>query len=239
MKCPECGRELESGANFCPDCGTRVLFEKQPQQNPSHYSATNVLSFGTTALLVSLFLERTIAVVALIFGVLAVLSGIKLLKTPLFKKALLGMTFGILGIIFGLVFSIQLLIQFRTLKNLNPKMEEGFSLTIPERKPDAMLFYFERFDEVDYWANEYHYFLSEEEFEALDGQDLDWLPYEESELVKHFANLLGIKLGTSICLDKSEGVTDPDQLEDAEEYRYTAVIFDQDNSKLIIMEIWK
>ena len=124
MYCRNCGREIPTEANFCPDCGSSIA---EVRTQSGNYSATATIATGAFAIVASMFLERTIALIGIPFGIFAIISGIKLLKTPLLKKALLGMTFGLLAVIFGVIFIIQWGVQIKTLNELSAKVEKIFA----------------------------------------------------------------------------------------------------------------
>ena len=236
MYCRNCGREIPTEANFCPDCGSSIA---EVRTQSGNYSATATIATGAFAIVASMFLERTIALIGIPFGIFAIISGIKLLKTPLLKKALLGMTFGLLAVIFGVIFIIQWGVQIKALNELSAKVEKNFSLVLPEREPDYALLYFDRYDDASFWANEYHFDLNDSEYEALLDQNLGWHLYENNSVAKHFSHFLGIEKGDYTCIDNNQEGLLVSDFEKREEFNYWALILDHENRILIIYEIWK
>lgn len=244
MKCINCDKLLPDGAKFCPECGSPVnetfTEKKNIKEKPSYiqYSNNNTvattLTFGTLALCISFFLGGYIGLTGILFGIFAIINGIKFIKTPYLKKAMLGMTFGLLGICLGLISLIQMGIANNKLNSVNEKYELVFRHLSPNKEPESYLFYFQRFDETPFWSNEYHYNLESQEVEALYNR-LDWTQYRENTDFSYIAHEIGIDLSEgSFCIHNMDGLLDLEN-----RFDYYIIYVDPENNEMIIVEVWK
>ena len=200
------------------------------------------LTFGTISLVLGFLLSGGFSIIAIMFGVIAIFNGIKIIKTPAKNKAVLGATFGLLGFIFGVISLAQMGIIMHTFNNINEKYEEQFALVLPKKEPDAFVFYFAQDKDHSFKVNQFHYKLKEDEFYAvLESQDWNE-PYETSSLVPSFIvreyELDTIDSNFVFISNIEEGFFVPD-LEEQEDYEFSIIIIDGENQTLTIYEVWK
>ena len=88
MNCPNCGKEINDTATFCPFCGQKIEAERNKQANPSlkgsseGFKLTPAIIFAGVSLLL-LFLIPGLGVVTSIVGILCGIIG---MKKPTKKK---------------------------------------------------------------------------------------------------------------------------------------------------------
>ena len=260
MKCNNCNQEINRKANFCPNCGGALTIELEAIEtvgideksekvlvNPT-YTKTSI-GFGIAGLVIALFFMGSILVfVAGVFGVFAIINGIKSFKIQQSRKANWGTIFGSVAVfltIIFLVFNITYIIKANKAALVYSK---ELNVNIPYEIPKEYYQHSNTFAKYTFKANYYYISLDDEEASAFIDEieeDARWraLPFTVTEKVR-LQNLTNRKAdffdfsinGYFICYNRRNG-TYSIPVKD-ENYNCVLMIYDSQNKIIIIYEMW-
>jgi hypothetical protein len=249
MKCRNCEREIQDDVRFCPHCGKQnessiaevdiiKAHTWHPVEKNKTNMVTNALVCGSISVAVSFFLGSFFPIIGIVLGFIAVYYGLKTIKSPSVKKAVLGTTLGFLGIVFGGIYLATVGIQTRTINNLNEKYQEKFNLVLPDKSPDSYVINNNLVPRYSFHVNEFHYTLSEQEMEKFLFSEVPWenLPLNHQLSSKFIELEFNAHSGFYFCYDNElESYILPNL---NKEYDIVIIVLDTNKGKLSIYEIW-
>jgi len=258
MKCNNCNQEISGKANFCPKCGSALILEPEIIEavsvdeksqkalvNPAF--ANTCIGFGITGLAIAMIISGSpLIFIAGVFGVLAIINGVKSFKVQQSRKATWGTIFGTVAVFLAvvfLVFNITYIIK----ANKAPRVySKELNLNIPNKVPEDYYQHSNVFSAYGFKVNYYYISLDHKEASAFTDEiedDARWriLPFTVVEKVR-LRNITDEDFfdftvnGYFICYNRNNGsysipVSD-------EDYDCILVIYDSENKKIIIYEIW-
>jgi len=178
MKCNQCGQAIPESSKFCASCGSEqvtisVDTNANTWQRTEKYNTVNTaLICSSLSLFFSLILGGYLNWVAILLAPISAYFSIINFKASM-KKAVLALSFGILGLLFAIINLINMKNAWKTLEELEVKCQEKLEITIADAQLNSFFLNNDLALQQPYKANEYHYSLTEAKVEELVNQRND------------------------------------------------------------------